>query len=503
MSERGNFKNEGQPQSGISPDLSSGDSIELELQLPTILLGLPVSAPSSQIFNRCLETSQKPATIRANYLVNVSFQTLLDARENKQLHQILTTADYLFPTGFPARLGAQYFGLSNHQNESHRSTTMKLLDHIEATEKSVYLLGQKPTRGAVARSGIKQRRPKLRVLGEKWIWPKDWSAKDAIELNKELRELRPDVLLVSLTHIPAKVWVAENCRSLANCLVVDLGANEALFSRLVSMKVEGRRFSWLARGIESLNMGFIKRLGQFIFQLFEQRQSFRTCQTVAPPYPKEKPFPIKQLDGYQQVSLPVRFDAAFLRRFHSDWLHLKDSRTGVVLDATAVQSFDMNALGCLLHMTQVLDQRGLNLVIQNPPMSLVRFLHQSNIPKSLHTRYNQGAAEDLARSSAWNKLEDNDVSGEAIVWKGNITAQTVDRIWDETMSKIKQKEQKAQCFQIDLSQVTLLDSTGIGVMIKLKKRMVKQGYRLAFVNPKQNVQKILKMTQLSEYLLKD
>ena len=346
------------------------------------------------------------------------------------------------------------------------------------------------------------------MLGEKWIWPNDWAAKDAFELNRELRELRPDVLLVSLKHIPAKIWIAENGRSLANSLVLDLGAGNALFSRLVSMRAKQQGYSWLARGFERLkaipvfNVAFMKRWGQFIFQLFEQRQTFRTCQKSTPPFPKERPFPIKQPKGYQLVSLPGRFDAVFLRRFRSEWLQLADSLTGVVLDATSVQSFDVNALGCMLQLTQTLDQRGLNLVIQNPPISLVRCVQQSKISKSLHTRYNQGAAEDLAKSSVSLSLDDDNLSGEAIVWKGNVTAQTVDRIWDETMDKIRQTEQKTQSFQIDLSQVTLLDSTGIGVMIKLKKRMTKQGYRLAFVNPKQNVQKILKMTQLSEYLLK-
>jgi hypothetical protein len=145
------------------------------------------------------------------------------------------------------------------------------------------------------------------LLGEKWIWPNDWSAKDGFELTKELRELRPDVLLISLTHLPARIWIAENGRSLASSLVLDLGASEALFSRLVSMRAEHQRFSWLARQVESLkalprmNVAFIKRLGQFVYQLFEQRQTFRTCQNATPPFPKERPFPLQQLNGYQLV----------------------------------------------------------------------------------------------------------------------------------------------------------------------------------------------------------
>ena len=483
--------------------------IDIDQPLPTSLLGLPVSAPSSQIPIRCLQNHAFSGSNRAYYFANVSFKTLLDAQEHEQLHRTLTTADYLFPTGLPARLGAKYFGLSYRQKQSHWTVAKKLLNHIESNGLSVYLLGQKPARDTAIRSKIQSRRPNLKVKGERWIWPEDWSAKEAFDLNKELREIRPDVLLVSITHIPAKTWIVENGRGLVKSLIFDLGASEALFGRLVSIRAERRRFSWLSRGMNALrtiprmNFKFITRVGRFVFQLFSQRQTLRTCQHNTPPFPKDRPFPLEQMDGYQQVSLPGRFDAAFLKRFRLEWLRLTTSSKGVILDATAIQSFDMNALACMLHLTQTLDQKGLNLVVQNPSMSLVRFLHQSKIPKSLHTRYNQGAAVDLATSRAWKRLAEGDPTSEPIVWRGNITAQTVDRIWDETLDTIKKREQKTQEFQIDLSSVTLLDSTGIGVMIKLKKRTTKLGYRLAFINPKQNVQKILDMTQLAEYLLNE
>jgi hypothetical protein len=99
MSDNKNLKREEKPQSGLPSDQSYGSSIEVGQPLPTSLLGLPVSAPSSQILIRCLETPLKSGVNRAHYLANVGFKTLLDARESEPLHRALTTANHLFPTG--------------------------------------------------------------------------------------------------------------------------------------------------------------------------------------------------------------------------------------------------------------------------------------------------------------------------------------------------------------------------------------------------------------------
>ena len=486
--------------------LSKGDA---QCSLPVNLLGLPVFAPTQEQIQSVLESPKSGTNVRARYIANVSFRTLLNAQDNKSLLRVLNLADYLYPTGVPARLASRLFGLSYRKSESLWSIANQVLQLAEANQLTCYVLGQRPTATSQPSSRISRRYPELQLIGQRWVWPEDWSAKEAFELNKELRDLRPDVILSSLTHIPAKIWMAENGRSLAKRLVVDLGASDHLFARVVAAKSSRLRYSRASRRLASAasadrkRASYLSQLGDYLFKVFGQRQVLRTCQQKAPAFPKSEPFPKTQRPDITVVTLPARFDRSFLLRFYPEAKALERSNQGVVLDASAILSFDMSALGWMLHLTKNLQLRGYHAVIQDPSLSLVRFLQYAEIPESLHTRYNQSAAEDLARESAWLRAETDDPTSEAIVWKGNVTAQTADTIWQDALALIKRNEQRTQSFQVDLSRVTLLDSTGIGIMIKLKKRLLKQGYRLAYVNPKQNVRKTLEMTQLAKYLLED
>lgn len=475
--------------------------------LPVNVLGLPVFAPSQEQLHSVLDSPLKKDGSRARYIANVSFRTLLSAQENKSLLRVLNLADFLYPTGLPARSAARLFGLSYRRSESLWAIASLLIQLAEKNQWRVYILGQRPAPSMQPESRIVTRHPNLQVAGQRWVWPEDWSKREAFEVNKDLREIRPDIILSSLTHIPAKIWMGENGRSLATRLVVDLGANDHLFAHVVHARTSRLPFSRFSKHVATLAsapkdcLAYFKQLVDFGFRVFGQRRILRTCQTKAPAYPANEPFPCSQKDTLQILTLPERFDLSFLDRFSAELKQLEGLRQGIVLDASAILSFDMSALGWMLHLTKAVRLQGYHVVVQDPSLSLVRFLQYAQIPESLNTRYNQAAAEDLARESAWLRAETEDPMSEAIRWKGNVTAQTADRIWQETLDHIKKHEQRTQSFQVDLSRVTLLDSTGIGTMIKLKKRLKKQGYRLAFINPKQNVQKTLEMTQLAAYLL--
>ncbi len=496
----------------ISPQIVGRETVpspEAARSFPVCLLGLPLFAPVTEILTSAIRRTNSSKTQRAKYFATACFETLLTAAEDSEIHRFLSNADHLFPSGLPARFASKQFGLSFQNSHSQRTITNQLLDYAEANDKSLFIVGQRPQKHAKPASNISKRRPQLKLAGERWIWPKDWTNKDAFELNKLLQERRPDIILCSLKYIPAKSWMAENGRALAKSIVFELGSSDLLFESITGVRYQNNFHSWLLRPfnrfkfLARFNLQYFKRLGKFIAQNFSQRQVLRSCQRRTQAHPKDALFPRVPAEEFDLITLPSRFDISFLRRFHSEWHQLANATQGVVLNAAAVESFDMMTLGTLLHLTQALQQAGHHLVIQDPPLSLVRFIQHAKLSSSLHTRYNQASAEELARESAWTRAGAVDPTSEAIVWKGNVTAQTIDRIWEDTTGTIKRKEQTTQSFQVDLNKVTLLDSTGIGTMIKLKKRLSKQGYRIAYVNPNQNVRKVLEMTQLSEYLLKD
>jgi len=54
---------------------------------------------------------------------------------------------------------------------------------------------------------------------------------------------------------------------------------------------------------------------------------------------------------------------------------------------------------------------------------------------------------------------------------------------------------------VDLSRVTFVDSTGIGLMLRFKKNLKRRGVELQFVNPTAAVRNVLRHTRLEEYFL--
>jgi anti-anti-sigma factor len=54
---------------------------------------------------------------------------------------------------------------------------------------------------------------------------------------------------------------------------------------------------------------------------------------------------------------------------------------------------------------------------------------------------------------------------------------------------------------IDLSRVTFVDSTGIGLMLRFKKNLRRRDIALTFANPIESVRNVLRHTRLEEYLL--
>ena len=57
-------------------------------------------------------------------------------------------------------------------------------------------------------------------------------------------------------------------------------------------------------------------------------------------------------------------------------------------------------------------------------------------------------------------------------------------------------------FTIDLSAVRFMDSTAIGLMLRLKKQAHRQNTRLEFVGASKELRGVIRILRLEEYLLK-
>ncbi|QEK10889.1 STAS domain-containing protein [Crassaminicella thermophila] len=84
-----------------------------------------------------------------------------------------------------------------------------------------------------------------------------------------------------------------------------------------------------------------------------------------------------------------------------------------------------------------------------------------------------------------------DIIGEVDIYTANELKETLRKMLDEHVDNIK----------INCSELTYIDSTGLGVLIGALKRLKKENKNIIIVNPKQNISKLLKITGLNKIFI--
>jgi anti-anti-sigma factor len=83
---------------------------------------------------------------------------------------------------------------------------------------------------------------------------------------------------------------------------------------------------------------------------------------------------------------------------------------------------------------------------------------------------------------------------------GEVTALNATELGMYTESELSQIS-PGMSVVIDLARVPFVDSTGIGLMVRFKKNLLRRDHLLKYTNASDSVRDVLRHTQLEEYLL--
>ena len=98
------------------------------------------------------------------------------------------------------------------------------------------------------------------------------------------------------------------------------------------------------------------------------------------------------------------------------------------------------------------------------------------------------------------KSKYNDKSGQ---WLLNMTGE-IDIASSKELKEIMTNnfEEKAENVVLDFTNLDYIDSTGLGIIIGAYGRMKDHGKEITIINPKDNVKKLLSITQLDKIFMK-
>src|SRR5439155_16575695 len=113
-------------------------------------------------------------------------------------------------------------------------------------------------------------------------------------------------------------------------------------------------------------------------------------------------------------------------------------------------------------------------------------------------------ASELIRARAQQKRRVTALSAHAtlpLIWQGEITAANSHDFWAGAETQIDSFADYREPITIDLSGVSFIDSTGVGLLLRVQRHAATKGAQVHFINPQPSVLNVLRIARLEQALL--
>jgi len=412
------------------------------------------------------------------YATTVSVDFLVQSLEDVELRRILFDAHLVLAEEKAVIRASKILGNPLPENVTVSNLIPQLLALAEQKKWRVFLLG-----GDDAAAGkIRARHPRLQLVGAYAPPEKPLLEMDHKDILHRVRVAKPDILLVAFGSPKQEKWINMNYRESGVPFV--LGA--------------GTEFDFPAgAGRPKKTSG--KMIWKFTLAVLRQSWRLRSRKSVPPTGAEAtvEPDPF----GNLVIHAPKRLGAFEAQVFGAEWLRAVESGH-VMFDLAGTAFADSTGIGQLIRLrkrARELDHHFF-LIAPRPPVEAA--LRQLKLDDFFAIQSSFSGTRILMESMAHAPIVTSGAkeSELQIRWAGEVTALNAVELGAHTDSELYQTS-SGMTVVIDLSRVTFVDSTGIGLMLRFKKNLKRRDINLKFANPVESVRNVLRHTQLEEYLL--
>ena len=392
--------------------------------------------------------------------------------------------------------------------------TPALLAVAAEKDYSVFFLGGRPDIGEKAMENIRRTHPSLKKLHYYSPPNQPVLEMDHATINQKIKDVAPDMLFVSFGCPKQEKWIAMNYLKTGVPMAVGVGATIDFLAGAVK-----RAPSWMGRcGLEWLYRmtrepkRLFKRyvMGILFFLIYIPRQILglstlaparRPSRTSASSDTISEPSPEIV---WSEHTIPERFDAAAVAS--QEWDLDAELAARILLNGSNVSFIDSTGIGKLIQLSKRLRKESRKLIILSPSDALNRALNLMQLTElftyakdidEARTTFERLEAHSTGQHRIASRTTDTKIE-----WQGEITAQTAERLWTEIERTLSEDVLQPDNLTVQMREVTFVDSTGVGLMVKLKKRVTKNGGRVTFSELPPAVKNVLQHTNMTEYLTK-
>ena len=441
---------------------------------PIAILGVPFDCVN--LAEILALTGEMVASGRPHYATTVGVNFLVQSLEDVELRRILFDA-HLVVAEEPAVVRAsKILGNQLPENVTVPHLIPQLLALAEQKGWRVFLLGG----GEGAAEKIRARHSQLKLVGAYAPPEKPLLEMDPADILHRLREAKPDILLVAFGSPKQEKWINMNDREAGVPFVLGAGTTIDFLTGAGAARRGG------------------KKLLRFAGAVLWQWLRLRTRSSVPPDGVADiMPDP----SGNFVVRAPQRLGAVEAQAFLAEWMRAVEGGH-VMFDLSDTNFTDSTGIGALIRLRKRARELGQQFFLIAPRPPVAAALKMMKLDEFFNIQMSLAGARILLESMAHVPVVTSGMQATElqIRWSGEVTALNAVELGVHTESELSQTT-PGMAVVIDLSRVTFVDSTGIGLMLRFKKNLQRHDIGLKFANPTGSVRNVLRHTRLEEYLL--
>ena len=487
------------------------ESFPFPIAAPIAILGVPFDNVSTTETLRIID--DMVASRRPHYLVTANVDFLVQAAHDVELRRILFDAHLVLCDGTPLVWASKLLGNPLPERVAGSDLVPLLLGVAAEKGYRPFFLGATPDSMEQAVAKAKQHYPKLEFAGYYSPPFNKLLEMDHEEIRDRITRAQPDLLFVGFGCPKQEKWINMHYRSLGVPVSIGVGGTiDFLAGRLARaprwMQKSGTEWIFrLAQEPKRLLRRYAKDLwhftGAIAAQCWRLRRWSRTRRT-------ENSIPSNVRDTspapFQVLVVPPRLDFEEVHRIRAEMEATLLSPTPVVLDLKQVEFIDSTGVGLLIRLQKRARCDGHQLVLANVSENVRRALELMRLTDFFIVASDLAAAAALLRDTGNTSVQlraHPSSAFPALYWSGELTAANAETYWTSTIDHIAARSLVQRSLLIDLSKLSFVDSTGLGMMIRTRKHGTRQGIKISFTDASPNVLNVMRLARLEEYLMRN
>ncbi len=439
----------------------------------------------------------------SHYIITADVDFLVQAQTDVELRRILFDAHLVLCDGAPLAWASRRLGNRLAESISGSDVVPLILEAAGRCGYRIFILGGGEEMNRKAAENIARQYPEAVIAGRYSPPPASLQNMNHGEIKRQIQEANPEVVLVALGCPTQEKWISMHYRELGVPVLVGVGAALDGLAGTVKQAPQwmvrcGLGWMWrIAQGSKGMAGPYVKNL--FVFGREIVRQMWNTkarSRKAAGDAVQSLPL----ASDTQIVVMPPRLDAASVQESRQNW-EVTATKGTVIVDLSGTNFVDSTGVGFLMRLRRIAREKDSAFALSGVSAGVWRNIEMMKLGEFFPVGATLDRALQIASESRVNiPSSEQTVDGIALHLRGEITEATAKDTFERSAALIADVH-AGQKVTIVLSKVTFLDSSGISVLVRLRKLVRAAGLELEFVKPTASVHNSLVMSGLATLLL--